>query len=208
MHCGTGSATGTPASCAVDECVGDPCGGGQDCEDKNTQAGSTGDFECSCRAPATGLQTGAPASCETDECLSSPCAMTQMCTEGSTAVVGDFTCTCANGVTATGGDATCDMDECVSNPCGDGQTCNDPDTRYTTQRDFICTCANDTTRTATGRHASCDTKGNLGAADSDSESDSSDGLPWWVFLLIGLGAFAVLCRRAWCRTNAEEASQP
>ena len=155
---GTGSATGMPAVCVVDECETDPCGSSQDCADPVQTDASKDDFECSCRAPAAGKMVGALATCEVDECLASPCAVGQTCLDANKAPTSvlDFTCTCdSNGVQATGGAATCEADECAAMPCGTGQTCNDPDMSYVSQHDFVCTCDNDAALTKVDGPATC-----------------------------------------------------
>ena len=158
---GTGTDTGVPAACVVDECLASPCGPGQGCSDPVQTAAATGGFVCTCPAPSTGSATGAVASCEVDECaaMPSPCLSGQTCLDMSKAPADlkDFTCTCTNGVMATGGAATCEKDECavMPAPCGMGQTCNDPNTKYTATGDFTCTCDTDSSIVSTNGPATC-----------------------------------------------------
>ena len=154
---GTGTATGRPAPCKLDECESTPCGSGQHCSDASQDVASLGDFTCSCVSPRVGNATGVAAHCTFNECSQTPAPCgTQTCADLNTAEasLGDFQCECANGVAAAGALAVCDRDECAPQPCGADQLCDDPDTAANRIGDFTCVCEVGT-GTATGMPAAC-----------------------------------------------------
>ena len=181
-------ARGGVAQCEVDECSSNntnPCGAGQLCEDKNQTYTSQHDFTCTCANDTTRTQTDGPALCYLDECANTdnnPCG-DQACNDPDTSVgtLNDFVCTCTDGSTATGRTAVCVPEACRGSPCGDGQSCSADGSA------FLCTCSNG--RAAAGERANCE----LGAADSSSaDSEDDDSFPWWVWLIIALGAVLLL----------------
>ena len=145
-------ATGSKATCEVDECSTFDCGMGQSCTDGKKSANSLNDFECSCDNDMTLKATGkAVSKCTNDECAGSPCG-SQTCSDPnmSAGSTGDFICTCPapnQSVTQVGKPATCSMgneDECSTTPCGAGQTCSDPDTTAASKNDYVCQCSTGT----------------------------------------------------------------
>eukprot|EP01064_Diplonema_japonicum_P004299 TRINITY_DN127_c0_g1_i7.p1 TRINITY_DN127_c0_g1~~TRINITY_DN127_c0_g1_i7.p1 ORF type:complete len:217 (+),score=71.87 TRINITY_DN127_c0_g1_i7:305-955(+) len=141
-------ATGTSATCEIDECMRTPapCGTGQTCNDPNKAKTSQHDFTCTCDADTTEdttiVQVDGPARCAKDECNAKPCGAEQSCNDPDTAAgsKNDFTCTCIKTLLNVTGQAVpnCGTDECVTNPCGTGQGCEDPNMLVT--GDFECSC--------------------------------------------------------------------
>eukprot|EP00756_Hemistasia_phaeocysticola_P021277 Hpha_TRINITY_DN15765_c1_g5::TRINITY_DN15765_c1_g5_i1::g.39540::m.39540 len=147
-----GSATGTTATCVLDECSTslEQCTQfGQTCFDPNTDPAVTGDWQCTCVAPAVGLSTGRAAQCVLDECsLEGRVCLSfgQTCRDASTspASVGDWSCICAGSATgsAEGAVAACVYEgECAAAGLvcqSAGQSCTDPDPLV--PGDWYCAC--------------------------------------------------------------------
>ena len=154
---GTGSATGLPAVCVLDECASNPCKT-QDCTDPSPTANSTDDFICTCSLPFVGSNVGSEASCTLDECLTAPCGAGQNCSDTDISHTDNFICTCENGNTAVAKPAPdCIKDECIAAlpRCGLWQTCHDPNTSYVSLQDYICTCEEDSHITNVDGPAKC-----------------------------------------------------
>ena len=133
-----------PAAAVVNACTR----GGQVCVDRDTSAGSQGDWRCECALPATGApQATGLATCEVDECRTkfAVCeAEGQTCRDGPG--TGDWECVCPPPATGSlaGGVAACTyVGECETEAnarvCTQvGQTCFDP--RPAVDGDWVCRC--------------------------------------------------------------------
>eukprot|EP00755_Sulcionema_specki_P007674 Sspe_Gene.38896::Locus_18754_Transcript_1_1_Confidence_1.000_Length_6623::g.38896::m.38896 len=76
---------------------------------------------------------------------------------------GGFICLCDNGVNAVSAPATCEVDECRAGPCAAGEVCRDLNTRGDHLGDYQC------------------------------HKFPKESFPWWVLMLILLGAAALCC---------------
>eukprot|EP01060_Flectonema_neradi_P032073 TRINITY_DN5030_c1_g4_i1.p1 TRINITY_DN5030_c1_g4~~TRINITY_DN5030_c1_g4_i1.p1 ORF type:complete len:6131 (+),score=1457.99 TRINITY_DN5030_c1_g4_i1:115-18507(+) len=154
---GSGTATGTAASCQINECTDIPknfeaCKSvDQVCEDPNPSANSLGDWICKCTGAEdkTGIGYAMPADCIVDECVKNyqTClAVGQVCNDPNTSPssTGDWTCNCVHPAIGTQlmGQAVCIWQgECALayTTCTNAmQTCDDPN--LNTQGDWQCVC--------------------------------------------------------------------
>ena len=166
----TGVATAAVAECKLDECTavcpscvdhnaGNAClMHDQLCVDPNTDARSTSDWLCVCKAPAAGNATVGVARCVIDECETKGalvCGNGQTCTDPNkvSTSLNDWTCTCN---LPASGSAVAMRAHCSLNECGEldpathfenyktceaaGQTCIDPNPAVDSLNDWECHC--------------------------------------------------------------------
>ena len=171
-----GSAIAAAASCEQDECRehGHVCTGhGQTCTDPDRSAGSLGDWECRCVAPATQKAVGASAACVhvgecEDHAVASVCeSRGQTCEDPDVTVLLDWRCVCtqpSHGLPVTAGPAVCVLDECAdacSTCAGDtcsraNQVCVDLDTSPVSGvNSWECRCTAPMSGTKVGAAAVC-----------------------------------------------------
>ncbi|KAJ9459154.1 hypothetical protein DIPPA_31357 [Diplonema papillatum] len=154
-----GSATGSPASCACDECEGENAcaSANQTCSDDITACGGAApDYTCYCVFPLQGSATAKEALCKMDECdFFSVCLDNkQACTDPDLFRMDDWYCECPEGTVGSAGIsvgkpvAKCELNECTAKcascanaTCTDAkQGCRDVDTDMNSLRDWVCTC--------------------------------------------------------------------
>ena len=154
----TGTATGSVASCTLDECTtlcptcADTGSGNicetkdQICEDPAKVPHTLSDWICTCKAPFANKQMAGTALCRQDECDAhkSECPAGQICVDADHAVTGTWVCECLGPFTGTqlnGPVAVCHRDECITGvvTCQvAGQECVDPNTAV--DGDWECRC--------------------------------------------------------------------
>ncbi|KAJ9441643.1 hypothetical protein DIPPA_16230 [Diplonema papillatum] len=169
-----GSATGSPASCACDECSGDDActRANQTCNDLVTTChDGEPDYTCYCVHPLQGSAVGEAAQCQMDECdFTWTCTdAKQTCTDPDLFQMDDWYCECPEGTVGSAGIsvgkpvAKCELNECTAKcascanaTCTDAkQGCRDANSDMNSLRDWVCTCPSPSTTEASLDVAVC-----------------------------------------------------